>query len=134
MAATHERPGVSACIITRDEEDRLPDCLASLAWCDEIVVVDSHSKDRTREVARSAGARVVERDWPGHVAQKDFAVREAKHDWVFCIDADERVSSELAAEIEALAFRAFGTAEPESAHGLCVAPNSRSQGASTNCR
>jgi len=104
------RPRVSACIITRDEEDRLPDCLASLRWCDEIVVVDSHSEDRTREIAKSAGARVVERDWPGHVAQKEFAVRVASHDWVFCIDADERVSPELAAEIEARRAAGFGGA------------------------
>ena len=101
MADATLRPRVSACIITRDEEDRLPDCLASLGWCDEMVVVDSHSTDRTRAIAESAGARVIERDWPGHVAQKEFAVRAATHDWVFCIDADERVSEELAAEIEA---------------------------------
>jgi glycosyltransferase involved in cell wall biosynthesis len=93
-------PRVSACIIARDEEDRIEPCLASLAFCDEIVVVDSHSSDRTRELAAARGARVIERDWPGHVAQKEFAVREAKHDWVFCIDADERVSPELRAAIE----------------------------------
>ncbi|MGH0030439.1 MAG: glycosyltransferase family 2 protein [Myxococcota bacterium] len=101
---------VSACIITRDEEDRLPDCLASLGWCDEIVVVDSGSGDRTCEIAKSAGARVIERDWPGHVAQKEFAVRAAQNDWVFCIDADERVSPALATEIEALRASGFGDA------------------------
>ena len=101
------RPPVSACIVTRDEEDRLPDCLASLDWCDEILVVDSHSTDATRELAERHGARVIERDWPGHVAQKEFAVREARHDWVFCIDADERVSKELAEEIEAHRARGF---------------------------
>lgn len=108
MADTR-RPLVSACIITKDEEDRLPDCLASLDWCDEILVVDSHSSDRTRELAAAHGARVIERDWPGHVAQKNCAVREARHDWVFCIDADERVSKELAQEIEAR--RAVGFAD-----------------------
>ncbi len=86
---------VSACIITRDEEDRLGPCLDSLDWCDELVVVDSHSTDKTRELAAARGARVIERDWPGHVAQKEFAVRAARHEWVFCIDADERVSPEL---------------------------------------
>ena len=105
--ALRERPAVSACIVTRDEADRLPDCLASLDWCDEVIVVDSHSTDATRELAREAGARVIERDWPGHVAQKEFAVREAAHDWVFCIDADERVSKELAAEIEGHRARGF---------------------------
>jgi glycosyltransferase involved in cell wall biosynthesis len=103
-------PAVSACIVTRDEADRLPDCLASLGWCDEILVVDSHSTDRTREVAAEAGARVIERDWPGHVAQKEFAVRAARHDWVFCIDADERVSKELADEIAARRRAGFGMA------------------------
>jgi glycosyltransferase involved in cell wall biosynthesis len=106
-AGAPNRLPVSACIVARDEEDRLPDCLATLGWCDEILVVDSHSSDRTREVAAAAGARVIERDWPGHVAQKEFAIRAARHDWVFCIDADERVSPELAAEIEALRARGF---------------------------
>ena len=82
-------------------------CLDSLDWCDEILVVDSHSRDRTRELAAARGARVIERDWPGHVAQKEFAIREAQHDWVLCIDADERVSPELAAEIERLRARGF---------------------------
>ncbi len=93
------RPAVSACIVCRDEADRIAECLASLSWCDEILVVDAHSRDRTRETARALGARVIERDWPGHVAQKEFAIREAHHDWVLCIDADERVSPELAKQI-----------------------------------
>jgi glycosyltransferase involved in cell wall biosynthesis len=94
-------PRISACIITRDEEDRLGACLDSLDWCDELLVVDSHSTDKTRELAAARGARVIERDWPGHVAQKEFAVRQAHHEWVFCIDADERVSPELRAAVEA---------------------------------
>jgi glycosyltransferase involved in cell wall biosynthesis len=102
------RAALSACIVTLDEEDRLPDCLASLDWCDEIVVVDSHSSDRTREIAAARGARVIERDWPGHVAQKEYAIRQAAHDWVLCIDADERVSPELAAEIQRLRDAGFG--------------------------
>ena len=104
---TTPRPLVSACIVARDEEDRLGDCLSSLRWCDEILVVDSHSDDRTREIAAAAGARVIERDWPGHVAQKEFAIREAQNDWVFCIDADERVSPELEKEIMALRDAGF---------------------------
>ena len=99
-ASSRERPPISACVITRDEEDRIGECLASVAWCDEILVVDSHSTDRTREIAAAAGARVIERDWPGHVAQKEFAIREARHDWVLCLDADERVTKALAEEIE----------------------------------
>jgi glycosyltransferase involved in cell wall biosynthesis len=102
-----EAPKLSACIITKNEEDRLGDCLASLRFCDEIVVVDSHSTDRTREVATAAGARVIERDWPGHVAQKEFTVRQATHDWVLCLDADERLSTEVAAEIQRLRDAGF---------------------------
>jgi glycosyltransferase involved in cell wall biosynthesis len=102
-----QRPQVSACVITLNEEDRIADCLRSVDWCDEIVVVDSHSNDRTRAIATAMGARVIERDWPGHVLQKEFAVRAAKHDWVFCIDADERVSPELRGEILALRDSGF---------------------------
>ncbi len=92
---------VSACLIVRDEERRLPDCLASIAFCDEIVVVDSGSRDRTLEIARVAGARVLERPWTGYAAQRNFALDHASHDWVLEIDADERVSDRLRAEIEA---------------------------------
>ena len=101
------RPAISACIVACDEEDRLPACLDSLGFCDEILVVDSHSRDRTRELAAARGARVLERDWPGHVAQKEFAIRQASHDWVLCVDADERVSRELAAEIARLRETGF---------------------------
>ena len=101
------RPRLSACIISFQEEDRIEDCLDSLAFCDEILVVDSHSTDRTRELAAAKGARVIERDWPGHVAQKEFCIREAAHDWVLCVDADERISPELRTEIESLAARGF---------------------------
>jgi len=104
------RPAISACIVACDEEDRLGACLDSLGWCEEILLVDSHSRDGTRELARDRGAKVIERDWPGHVAQKEFAVRNAAHDWVFCIDADERVSPELAREIEALRAGGFAGA------------------------
>ena len=92
---------LSACVIARDEEERLPACLASLGFCDEVVVVDSGSRDRTREIAAAAGARVVENPWPGFGAQRNVALDHAGGDWVLEIDADERVSSELAAEIRA---------------------------------
>jgi glycosyltransferase involved in cell wall biosynthesis len=104
------REPISACLISHDEADRIGDCLDSLAFCDEIVVVDSHSSDATRELCRARGARVVERDWPGYAEQKDFAVRTAQHDWVLCVDCDERVSPALRTEIEALRERGFGTA------------------------
>lgn len=97
-----ERPRISACIIAMDEADRIGDCLASVDFCDEVVVVDSHSSDATREIAAARGARVIERDWPGHVAQKEFTIRAATHDWVLCVDADERISQTLRSEILAL--------------------------------
>lgn len=93
---------LSAVVICMNEADRIEACLESLAFCDEIVVVDSHSTDDTRERAAAAGARVIERDWPGFGPQKQFAVAAAQHDWVLCLDADERVSPTLRAEIEAL--------------------------------
>jgi glycosyltransferase involved in cell wall biosynthesis len=105
---TEARPALSACVIARNEADRIGACLESLSFCDEIVVVDARSGDRTREIAAEHGARVVERDWPGHVAQKEFAIRAARHDWVLCVDADERVSPELAAEIGELRAAGFG--------------------------
>jgi glycosyltransferase involved in cell wall biosynthesis len=98
---------LSACIVAMDEEDRIEACLASVAFCDEVLVVDSHSTDRTRELAAEAGARVVERDWPGMPAQRTFAIGEAEHDWVLCVDADERVTPELRAEIEGLRAAGF---------------------------
>jgi glycosyltransferase involved in cell wall biosynthesis len=93
---------LSACIITYNEADRIEACLRSVSFCDEMVVVDSHSTDSTRELASSLGARVIERDWPGYRSQKQFAVDSAGSDWVLCLDADERVTVELRREIEAL--------------------------------
>ncbi|PTL58463.1 glycosyltransferase family 2 protein [Paraconexibacter algicola] len=95
------RRRLSACLITQDEEERLPAALASLAFCDEIVVVDSGSTDRTVELARAAGATVVHNPWPGFARQRNVALRHATGDWVVEIDADERVTPELAAELRA---------------------------------
>src|ERR1700751_5892911 len=101
-ASVADDSGLSACIITYNEADRIEACLRSVDFCDEIIVVDSHSTDRTRELAAACGARVIERDWPGYRSQKQFAVDAARHEWVLCLDADERVSPELRAEILAL--------------------------------
>ncbi len=98
---------LSACIITYNEADRIEACLNSVRFCDEIVVVDSHSTDRTRELAQAFGARVIERDWPGYRSQKQFAIESAGNDWVLCLDADERVSERLRSEIEALRAGGF---------------------------
>src|SRR4051812_37368195 len=92
---------LSACIIARDEQAHLPDCLASVAFCDEIVVVDSGSRDATREIARAAGATVVDQPWLGYGAQRNVAIDHAAGAWILEVDADERVSPELRAEIEA---------------------------------
>jgi len=93
---------VTACVIASDEERRLPACLRSLDFCDQIVVVDGGSRDRTAELAAAAGALVVENPWPGFAAQRNVALDRASGDWVLEIDADERVSPKLAAEIRSL--------------------------------
>lgn len=86
---------ISACIIAGDEERNIRGCLESVAFCRERIVVDSHSADGTREIARSIGARVIERDWPGHIEQKNFALEQAQQPWALSIDADERVSDAM---------------------------------------
>jgi len=101
---------ISACVITLNEADRIEACLASLAFCDEILVVDSGSSDTTRELAAAAGARVIVREFAGYRAQKDFAVQSAQHDWVLCLDADERVGAPLRAAIEAVRAQDFAGA------------------------
>ena len=93
---------ISATIITFNEESNIKAACESLAWADEIVVIDSNSTDATRELAAAAGARVITNAWPGFGAQKQFAVEQAKNEWIFSLDADERVSAELKASIEKL--------------------------------
>lgn len=93
--APTERLRISACIIAFNEADRIGDCLASLAFCDEIVVVDSQSTDATVAIATAAGARVLQRRFDGFRSQKAFCVEQATHDWVLCLDADERISDAL---------------------------------------
>jgi hypothetical protein len=100
-AMTPTRLPLSAVLITRDAAAQLPPCLASLGFCDEIVVVDSGSIDGTPELAQRLGARVITGEWRGFGPQKQFAVEQAKNDWVLCIDADERVAEPLRRAIEA---------------------------------
>lgn len=95
------RKPLSAVIITLNAASQLEECLRSVAFCDEIVVVDSGSTDGTVELAERYGARVIQSEWRGFGPQKQFAVEQAKHDWVLCVDADERVSGALRANIEA---------------------------------
>jgi glycosyltransferase involved in cell wall biosynthesis len=109
MSASAGITPLSAVFITYNEEDRLAEALESARFCDERVVVDAGSTDRTREVAEAAGARVVvNAPWPGYVAQRRLATASARHDWVLALDADERVSAPLRDEIEALRRRGFG--------------------------
>lgn len=90
---------ISAAIITRDEERNIGRAIESLRCVEEVVVVDSGSTDRTVEIARHLGARVVETGWFGYAAQKNYAAEQCSHDWVLSIDADEALSETLDAEI-----------------------------------
>ena len=92
---------ISAVIISKNEENNIAEAIKSVAWADEILIVDSESTDGTREIAESLGAKVIVREWPGFSAQKQFAADAAAHDWIFSLDADERVTEPLAKEIEA---------------------------------
>ena len=93
---------ISAVLITYNEQENIADALRSVSWADETLVVDSESTDETLNIAVSLGAKVITRPWPGFSAQKQFAVDAAANDWVFSLDADERVSDELAAAVERL--------------------------------
>ena len=95
-------PRLTAAIITLNESANIGAALESVSWADEIVVVDARSTDDTVEIARRFTDRVEVRDWPGYVAQKNYAAAIATHDWILSLDADERVTPELAAEIKAL--------------------------------
>jgi glycosyltransferase involved in cell wall biosynthesis len=94
-------PKVSVTVITRNEAADIAEALKSVAWADEIVVVDSESTDETAAIARQFTDRVVVRAWPGYVDQKNYAASIASHDWIFSLDADERVTPALADEIRA---------------------------------
>jgi glycosyltransferase involved in cell wall biosynthesis len=102
---------LSAVLIAQNEESKIGPALESVGFCDEVVVVDSGSDDGTRRIAEAAGARViVNAPWPGFVAQREFAVRAARHDWVLALDADERVTPGLRAEVEGLRTGGFAHA------------------------
>jgi glycosyltransferase involved in cell wall biosynthesis len=108
---------VTATIITFNEAENIRAACESVAWADEVLVVDSESTDATREIAEGCGARVISRPWPGFAAQKEFAAREARNEWVFSLDADERLSPELRASVEDLLY----TPDSQLADGYRVA-------------
>jgi glycosyltransferase involved in cell wall biosynthesis len=93
---------LSAALITRDEERNLTDCLQSLAFCDEIVIVDSGSTDKTAEIAGHFGAKFSSRPFDNFASQKNEAIRQTSGDWILLLDADERVTPELAKEIQCI--------------------------------
>jgi hypothetical protein len=108
---------ITATIITFNEAENIRAACESVGWAEEILVVDSESTDATREIAAECGARIIVNPWPGFSAQKQFAVDSAAHDWIFSLDADERVSPELEQSILALRSKD----EPALARGYRVA-------------
>ena len=96
------RPRLSVVVITKDEAERVRACLESVAWADELVVVDAESTDKTAQIAREFTDHVYVRPWPGFAAQKNFGLEQATGDWTLSVDADEEVSRELREEIEAV--------------------------------
>jgi len=98
-------PGISAFVVCKNEAANIERCLASLSWCDEIVVVDSGSTDGTLEICASHGCRIVHRDWTGYVDQKAHGLSLCMRDWVLNLDADEEVSPELREEIGGIVSR-----------------------------
>lgn len=97
--------GISVLLLTKNEEKDLPGCLESVAWCDDIVVYDSLSTDRTKALSLNAGARVIERSFDNWAAHQNWGLRNIpfRHPWVFYIDADERLTPEAAAELQVIA-------------------------------
>lgn len=97
-----QRARITVLIPTFNEEANLSACLDSVAWADELFVVDSFSADRTREIATGRGARVVQHEYVNSATQKNWAIPQATHPWVLIVDADERVTPQLRDEIEAI--------------------------------
>lgn len=101
---------ISAVLITLNEEPRVAAALESVRFCDEVLVLDAGSTDRTREIAAAAGARVETRAWEGFTSQRNQAAALARHDWILAVDADERVTPALRAEIDTLRSSGFAQA------------------------
>ena len=95
-------PKLSVTIITLNEAEHIAAAIDSASWADEILVIDSGSTDGTAEIARDTGARVLTRDWIGYVDQKNYAASKAANNWIFSLDADERIPPALAQEIRSV--------------------------------
>jgi (heptosyl)LPS beta-1,4-glucosyltransferase len=98
---------ISVTIITGNEDENILECLESVKWADEIIMVDSESTDKTVEIAKTFTERVFIRKWEGYAPQKNFAMEQAANEWVLSIDADERVTKELSEEILTLNFEDY---------------------------
>jgi glycosyltransferase involved in cell wall biosynthesis len=129
ISATADKLPVTVLVFTLNEEKNLPDALTSVQWAAAVVVVDSHSSDRTADIAAAAGAKVVQFDYSGHgPKKKNWSLRNLQidHDWVFLLDADERVTSQLQTEIAEVIERA-------NVDGYCVDREFRFMGRELRC-
>lgn len=114
MQSRHPDQKISACIIAGNEEDNIERCLKSVTWADEVVVLDSFSKDRTVEIARRYTDQVYQHAWLGYIGQKKHISELAAGPWIFFVDADEEISPALRDEVQAL----FATPIPAEVHGF----------------
>ncbi len=90
---------LSALVLTYNEEENIKECLETLRFCDEVLVIDSYSSDRTVEIAKNTGATVISNKWPGFAQQRQFGIEKCSSEWVLMVDADERVTEGLEKEI-----------------------------------
>lgn len=92
---------ISAIVLTKNEESKIKKCLLSLKWCDEIIIIDNYSKDKTLEIVQQLGVRIYQRELNNDFSsQRNFGLKKAKNEWIFFVDADEKVPQELAKEIK----------------------------------
>jgi glycosyltransferase involved in cell wall biosynthesis len=106
---------ISAIIITKDEEHSIRECLQSISWVDEIIVVDSESKDQTLKICKEFRAKIFTKSWQGFGPQKNEAIKHAKYKWILSIDADEIITPELKKEIIAITK----SNNPSEAYSIC---------------
>jgi glycosyltransferase involved in cell wall biosynthesis len=102
MMHNNSSKGLSVVIITHNEEENIGECLESVRWADEIIVVDSDSSDKTEEICGTFGVNFIKEPWKGFALQKNSAIEKASRNWILSLDADERVTPELRKEIAAI--------------------------------